>query len=573
MAQYSAQMTLAEIEEEEKRIEEERKRLQKLREIRASLIMLQARERQIPGDEDILERCEGKPDKPGSLHEFVKEMWSVLEPATEFKDGMALHAMCLHLECITYGKIQKFLGNVPPGSMKSLLVDVFWPAWEWGPARMPHLRYVCFSYSASLTERDNEKFRDLIISTKYQRLWGDRFKLKKIGAVKVTNDKTGSKLATSIGGVGTGERGDRVILDDPHSVKEGESQIKREGAVEWFRSSMLNRLNDMHKSAIVVIMQRVHEADVSGCILELKMDFVHLFIENELTKRCRTVDPKTKKTIWVDPRTRENQLYWPERMSREETQKLKKNIGPYAYAGQYQQAPRPKGGGIITEEGWQIWKEDETPEMEFVLASLDGAYTEKETNDPSGVTIWGVWREPVTRQPQVLLMHAFSDRLRFNDLINKTIKVCRQFHVDRLIIENKASGASLYQEMTRLFRMEVGCQLVNPKGDKVSRAYAVQHLFGAFDETSKGPDGKPVWIPGMVWRVQRSCTDKVVDEMASLGVRGGGKHDDLADSTTQALKFMRDCGWVLMPNEGVGDDPMSHYGQALAQEDDLPYDV
>ena len=234
--------------------------------------------------------------REGGLINFVRYFWDVLEPQTEFVEGEALDAICQHLEAVTFGDINRLLINVPPGFMKSLLTDVFWPAWEWGPMEMPHLRYVAFSYAAGLTERDNGKFRDLITSQKYQELWGDKFKTRKIGEVKITNDKTGSKLATSVGGIGTGERGDRIILDDPHNVKEGESEAVRGETVRWFRESLSNRLNSMEQSAIVVIMQRVHEADVSGTIIENGFaDYVHLMIpmEYDAGRHCTT-------PIWTD---------------------------------------------------------------------------------------------------------------------------------------------------------------------------------------------------------------------------------------------------------------------------------
>jgi hypothetical protein len=139
--------------------------------------------------------------------------------------GWPLEAICVHLEAVTFGDITRLLINVPPGFMKSLLTDVFWPAWEWGPMNMPHLRYVAFSYSDTITTRDNNKMVRLVSSPSYRQLWGDRFIMTKTGERKIENNMTGFKLATSVGGVGTGERGDRVILDDPHNVIQAESAL------------------------------------------------------------------------------------------------------------------------------------------------------------------------------------------------------------------------------------------------------------------------------------------------------------------------------------------------------------
>jgi hypothetical protein len=151
-------------------------------------------------------------------------------------EGWPLDAICLHLEGVTFGDITRLLINVPPGFMKSLLTDVFWPAWEWGPMNMPHLRYVAFSYSDTITTRDNNKMVRLVTSPGYRQLWGDRFTMAKTGERRIDHNMTGFKLATSVGGVGTGERGDRVILDDPHNVIQAESQLERDKTVRSARS-------------------------------------------------------------------------------------------------------------------------------------------------------------------------------------------------------------------------------------------------------------------------------------------------------------------------------------------------
>ena len=490
--------------------------------------------------------------REGGLLNFVRYFWDVLEPQTEFVEGEALDAICQHLEAVTFGDINRLLINVPPGFMKSLLTDVFWPAWEWGPMEMPHLRYVAFSYAAGLTERDNGKFRDLITSHKYQELWGDKFKTRKIGEVKITNDKTGSKLATSVGGIGTGERGDRIILDDPHNVKEGESEAVRGETVRWFRESLSNRLNSMEQSAIIVIMQRVHEADVSGTIIENGFaDYVHLMIpmEYDAGRHCST------SIGWSDWRSEDGELAWPERFPDKVVSDLKTSLGPYAYAGQYQQAPAPRGGGIFKRDWWQLWEspDDSFPPMEFVLVSADTAYTEKEANDPTGCTVWGLWRDK-TGAPRIMLMHAWRKHLEMHGkyeprLTNETnaefarrtqgqwglvewlAHTCQRYKADRLIIEGKASGLTAAQEIRRLHGTEGwGVQIVQPHGDKVSRAHAVQPVFSQL----------LVYAPDKEW------ADTVMSEMESFPK---GRYKDLTDSATQAMKFLRDSGMIVHRHE------------------------
>lgn len=491
----------------------------------------------------------------GGLIEFVRYFWPVLEPKTPLVDGWPLQAICEHLEAVTFGEINRLLINVPPGFCKSLLTDVFWPAWEWSAMGMSHLRYISFSYSVALTERDNGKFRDLLLSAPFQQMYGKRFALRKVGEQLISNDKTGYKRASSVGGIGTGERGDRAIIDDAHNVKEAESEVVRNETVRWFRESVSNRLNDMDKSAIVVIMQRVHEDDVSGIIIDTQ-DYCHLMIPMEFDpdRACET-------TIgWIDPREDDSELAWPERFPNHVVESLKRDLGPYAYAAQYAQSPTPRGGAIFMRDWWQVWESDDGryPIFDFVLASLDPAFTEKEENDPSALTVWGVWTDDIGVR-KVMLMDAWRKRLQMHGsridqepaetkvsyiqrtkpewgLVEWVAHTCRRWKVDRLLVEAKASGITAAQEMERLYGDEQwGVQLMQVKGDKVSRAHAVVPAFSQ----------RLVYAPDREWAAM------VIDEAAGFPK---GRHDDLVDSMTQGFKHLRDIGLIQHPEERLADE-------------------
>src|SRR5882762_5179645 len=358
----------------------------------------------------------------GGLLAFTKYFWHILEPGRELVTGWPLEAICEHLEAVTFGEIKKLLMNVPPGFMKSLLTDVFWPAWEWAAMEMPHLRYVAFSYSASLTERDNGRFRDLMMHPDFQAVYASAFRLRKTGETKITNDKHGFKLATSVGGVGTGERGDRVILDDPHNVKESESEVTRKETIRWFRESMSSRLNNMETGAKVVIMQRVHEEDVSGTVIVDLGDWCHLLIAMEFVWGANDNGGPLQTVIgWSDPRWRERpedcdgELAWPERFPDAIIPSMKKDAGPYAWAGQYQQTPKVRGDAIFEMEWWQPWEpvDQKFPPFSYVVASVDSAFTEKEQNDPSAMIVAGIW-ENENGFNRVMVMTAWRRRLRFS---------------------------------------------------------------------------------------------------------------------------------------------------------------
>jgi predicted phage terminase large subunit-like protein len=503
--------------------------------------------------------------RPGGLMDFVRYFWSILEPETRLVEGWLLYAICEHLEAVTLGKITRLLVNVPPGSMKSLMVNVFWPAWEWGPMGMASMRYVCFSYSSGLTERDNTKFRKLVMSDRFKELWGEKFALEKEGEIKITNNKTGSKFASSVKGIGTGERGDRVVIDDPHDVHRSESDIVRTDTVRWFRETITDRLNNLDDSAIVIIMQRVHQLDISGFLLEQGWPYCHLMVPMEFEPGREPYNPLG----WKDPRSEDGDLAWPERFSPEAVANIEREKGSFAYAGQYQQRPAPRGGGIIKREHWRPYTTEECgkfgvpwpkfPVMSYTVLSLDTAQTEKKQNDPSAGVILGVTRD-IWENRRLILMWAWAERLELYELIKKIEESCKKFKVDRVLIEDKASGHPVSQELRRRGRVisdtlshnpktkdraDFGVQLITPEGDKVARAYAVQNLFEC------GLIYAPAEATGNGDYLFKDWADRVISELADLPK---GAHDDLADAMTQALVHMRALGLATMPDEDQLDD-------------------
>lgn len=299
--------------------------------------------RRIAADaERIRERCQ-------PLAGFVREAWHVVEPSVDYVHGWHIDAICRHLEAVTSGEITRLLINVPPGTMKSLLCGVFWPAWEWGPRNRPELRYLGSSYSERYAKRDNRRMRDLVASEWYQTLWGDRVKLTRSGEMAFANTRTGFRQGVPFSRL-TGGRGDRVIIDDPHSVDGAESEAERLSTVRTFRESVPTRLNDPQRSAIVVVMQRLHEADVSGTILALGLGYEHLMLpmEFEPERFCRT------SIGFTDPRTEEGELLFPERFPRAVVERDKVPLGSYAVAGQFQQRPSPRSGGLFQRGDFEI---------------------------------------------------------------------------------------------------------------------------------------------------------------------------------------------------------------------------
>lgn len=333
--------------------------------------------------------------------------------------------------------------------------------------------------------------------------------------------------------------------DDPHKTKEVESDTVRQSVIRAYDEVWSTRSNDPQRGAEVVVMQRLAHNDLSGHLLEAP-DVVHLCLpaEYDPQRHCVTV------IGWEDPRKVDGEPLWPEMYPAAELAKKKRELGPYAWAGQYQQAPNPRGGGIVQREWWQPWPpagEESTwereaidargrsvvrqimPDPEYVLVAADTAYTEKEENDWSACTVWSVFTH--RGAPRVMLAEAWRDRLELRALCERLMDTCRRRQADMMLIENKASGPSVQQEMRRLMRDgEFQLRLENIKGDKSSRLHAVVPMFSG----------------GIVYAPDRKWADLVIDEVASVPK---GAHDDLADTVSMALGYLRRTGMARLTTE------------------------
>ncbi len=326
--------------------------------------------------ERIRERCR-------TLEGFTREAWKVLEPDAPLVWNWHLDALCDHLEAITAGRINRLLVNVPPGSSKSLFVSVMWQAWEWGPQALRSKRFLTTAFNDTPVKRDTRKCRDLMLSDWYRALWPEVV-LTRTGETSFANSGTGTREGVAFGSL-TSQRGDRLIIDDPHSTETAESLAERSATTRKFREGATNRLNDQETSAIVVVMQRLHEDDVSGTILKLGMEYVHLRLPMEFDSKPiklngRVFHPKAPNAIgFVDPRSQDGDLLDPVRFPPETIAKLKRDMGSYAYAGQYQQRPTAREGGLFKREWFDGKIVTLAPQGTRWVRHWDLAATKKET--------------------------------------------------------------------------------------------------------------------------------------------------------------------------------------------------
>ena len=356
---------------------------------------------------------------------FVRMFWRVVEPTRPFTDGWVAECMAESLMAVTDGHINRLILNIPPGCAKSLFLNAFLPAWEWGPCGMPWLRYLSVSYSQSLTERDNGRFHRIISDAVYQQLWGDRFCVNKEAVTLIENDKTGWKRATSVGGQVMGSRANRILIDDPNNPNDVESKVVRDGTNLWLREVMPDRLNDIEEDAIILIQQRTHEEDATATLVEhgtgyrwisIPMRFDPLRISRAVLRYEEDGSPMQE---WVDPRALdedgrlleglytdresgqqrvrmgspmakvEGMLCWPERFPPDAVDEIERIKGPYAFQAQYQMKSTVRGGGIIKRDWWNTWSAGTFPELGTVVAALDTAMEEHELADYNALTVWG----------------------------------------------------------------------------------------------------------------------------------------------------------------------------------------
>jgi predicted phage terminase large subunit-like protein len=446
---------------------------------------------------------------PQSLPEFIRQAWHVVEPATPYVHGWHLDAISDHLKAISVGHIRNLIINIPPRYMKSLSVCVFWPCWEW--TDRPSLRWLFSSYSDRLAIRDSLKCRRLIDSPWYQERWGDVFHLAgdQNEKSRFENNKTGYRLATGVGGAATGEGGDRLIVDDPIKAKDADSDAIRATANTWWDETMSTRGNDPKTVAKVIIMQRLHDDDLTGHVLHKMRDggehYEHLCLPAEYEPRVFVSG-----IGWSDPRAEDGTLLWPERFNAENIQALKKSLGSYGASGQLQQRPTPRGGGMIKRAWWKFYKVAPTA-FDRIVDSWDMTFKDSKSSDFVSGQKWG------KIGADAYLLARIHDRMDF-PTAQQAVKNLAAIppHAPAKLIEDKANGTAIIASLQRIIP---GLIPVEPEGSKQARASAVSPFIEAGNCYLPDPSIAP-WI------------EEFIAECASFPL---GAHDDDVDAMSQAL--------------------------------------
>lgn len=484
-------------------------------------------------------------------HRFIRRAWPTIEPGVPFVDGMPIAAVTDHVQALIDGTLGKrnLLVNIPPRCMKSTSVSVALVPWVWAHPEWAHLKFLYTSYAGDLSLRDSVKSRRLIKSPWYLERFGHVFSLTGDQNVKgrFDNNKNGTRLASSVGGGNTGEGGDIIICDDPHNVQEAESDVVRKGTVDWWKETMSTRGNDPKTVRRIVVMQRVHDGDLSGHILaEEAEDYVHLCLPMRYEKPKTVSLPSKVTPRFKDPRTKDGELLWPERFDETETKKLERKLGEYGTAGQLQQRPAPRGGGMIKEAFIGLWPaKAELPDFSYILQSYDTAFTERTTGDPTGCLVLGVFKYKSANR--VMVLEAWDDLLMYPRLRRRVVADWTALYggredddlhparrADNIIVEQKGSGQSILQDLNAA---NVPAFSYNPgKADKqarVQQALPLIELNVVYLMESRKDAGLPVtWARPAL---KQWTTFPAAD------------HDEYVDCLTQGLIYLRDIGLIALP--------------------------
>ena len=396
---------------------------------------------------------------------YARLAWKLVEPHTPLVKNWHIGLICEYLEAVTHLEIQNLIINIPPRHMKSLLVAVLWPTWTW--THSPQLRWLTGSYAEPLAVRDALKSRRILQSHWYRERFGQAFQLTgdQNAKQRYENDQGGYRLAYSFGGSITGEGGDILVVDDPLKAQDADSQAVREKVNETYDQALSTRANDPRSARRVIIMQRLHENDLSGHLLEKMKEpgaaqYEHLCLPTEYEPR------RFFSSIGLsDPRSHPGELLWPQRFGAKENDAAKATLGQRGYAGQHAQRPAPSGGAIYLAEWW-LERNRYNPADAALPAqvlgrwlSWDTAFKDAEQNDASALTVWELLSDY-----RLLLRHAWWGKPQFPQLAATILDEAQRWGRDGklrgVIIEDKASGISALQTLEQSAPGEIARLLI-----------------------------------------------------------------------------------------------------------------
>ena len=445
---------------------------------------------------------------------FVQQMWPV------FISGKHHKIMADAFERVASGELKRLIINMPPRHTKSEFASFLLPSWFLG--KFPEKKIIQTAHTAELATGFGRKVRNLVSSDAYSKVFDTKLSTDSKAAGRWNTNKGGDYFAIGVGGAVTGKGADLLIIDDPHSEQEAKqgNPAVFDGVYEWFTSGPRQRLQP--NAAIIIVMTRWSKRDLTGQILKNS--------GKEGVDQWETIDFPA-----ILP---SGTPLWPGFWSKEALEALRSELPVSKWEAQYQQNPTSEEGAIIKRDQWQIWESPNPPSCSYIIQSWDTAFEKNNRADYSACTTWGVFDHPDKQgnlKANIILLDAFKQRLEFPELKAKAFEAWKEWDPDTLIVEKRAAGAPLIYEMRK---MGIPMSEYTPgKGnDKISRVNAISDLFAS----------------GMVWCPETRWAEEVMDELASFP---NGDHDDLVDSSSQALMRFRQGGFISIATDEE-DEPI-----------------
>lgn len=449
------------------------------------------------------------------FYSFIERTFRELNPETDFLHNWHIEKIAEELEKCRQGESTRLIINVPPRSLKSHCASIAFPAWLLG--HNPAEKIIAVSYSQDLAETNARACRTVMMSSRYQRLFTTRLTSSRPAVSDLGTTKNGFRFAVSVGGGLTGRGGNFIIIDDPLEPDQALSDTQRKAVNDWYDHTLLNRLDNKQTGCIIVIMQRLHEDDLVGHLLARGgWRLLRLQAIAEEDERHEIRAPVGSRLVT----RRAGEALHPEKESLATLAITRETIGEYHFAGQYQQAPAPFGGGMVKGEWFKPYTPAERPpHFQMIVQSWDTANKPGELNDFSVCTTWGV------NGKHIYLLHVYRKRLDYPELKRAVVEQASIFQPNVILIEDKGSGTQLLQEL--IHEGIHAAKAYTPTMDKVMRLYSVcSTIENGFVHL---PDKAP-WL---------------AEYLHELTTFPKSKYDDQADSTSQALDWLKQ--WHFRP--------------------------
>ena len=441
---------------------------------------------------------------------FVKHVWP------EFIQGEHHKIIADKFNQIAEKKIKRLIINMPPRHTKSEFSSFMLPAWMIG--RNPKLKIIQSTHTTELAVRFGRKAKTLMDSEEYKSVFQTRLREDSQAAGKWETSQGGEYYAAGVGSAITGRGADLLIIDDPHSEQDALNIDSMERAYEWYTSGPRQRLQP--GGTIVLVMTRWNTKDLTGKLLSAQ------------SKEAKSDQWELIEFPAIMP---SGEPVWPEYWKKDELLGVKASLSIGKWNAQWMQNPTSEEGAILKREWWKKWEGD-IPHLHHVIQSYDTAFMKSQTSDYSAITTWGVFYKNEDSGPQLILLDSVKDRFEFPELRRVAEEQYRYWNPETVIVEAKASGLPLTYELRKL-----GIPVINftpSKGnDKHTRVNSVAPLF----------ESGCIWAP-----TDQQFAQEVIEECAAFPY---GDHDDLVDSTTQAIMRFRQGGFIDHPDDYL-DEPL-----------------